>query len=77
MKMKKLAYGDGVVYVGMTTTAFKGLSGQSYSDVPDGTDISLVSIKQKLDLIASKEAELAELKVLSISVVDKLTAIGI
>lgn len=75
--MKKLAYGDSVVYVGLTTTEFKGLAGQSYSDVPDGTDISLVHIKQKLDLIDAKEAELAELKTLSASVVNKLTEIGI
>lgn len=75
--MKKLAYGDGVVYVGLSTTEFKGLAGQSYSDVPDGTDISLVHIKQKLDLVADKTAELAELKTLSNQVVSKLTAIGI
>ena len=75
--MKKLAYGDGVVYVGLSTAEFKGLAGQVYSDVPDGTDISLVPIKLKLDLIDSKTAELAELKTLSIGVVDKLTEIGI
>ena len=75
--MKKLAYGDGVVYVGLSTTEFKGLAGQSYSDIDDGEEISLVHIKQKLDLVDSKTAELAELKALSTNVVDKLTAIGI
>jgi len=75
--MKKLAYGDGVVYVGLSTAEFKGLAGQVYSDVPDGTDISLVPIKKKLDLVDSKTAGLAELKTLSADVVSKLTAIGI
>lgn len=76
--MIKLAYGDGKVIVTLTTTEFKGLAdGVSYSDIPDGTDVSLVHIKQKLDLVDAKEAEIIELKTAAITVVDKITAIGL
>ncbi len=75
--MKKLAYGDGVVIVTLSTLEFSGLAGDVHSNTPDGTEISLVHIKQKLDLVDSKEAELAELKSLSSQVVSKLDAIGI
>ena len=62
----------------MTTTEFKGLSdGVSYSDVPDGTEISLAKIKQKLGLVDSKKAELLELKTAAKNIVNKLSAIGI
>ncbi len=75
--MKKLAYGDGVVYVGLSTVEFLGLAGEAYTTVPDGTDISLVHIKQKLDLVGSKKAELLQLKALLISSTNKLNDIGI
>ena len=75
--MKKLAYGDGAVYVSLTTTEFLGLAGESYSSVADGTDISLASIKQKLDLVDSKTAELAALKADAQAMVNTLTSIGI
>ncbi len=75
--MKKLAYGDSTVYVGMSTSEFKGLAGKAHSEIPDGTDISLVSIKQKLDLVNNKQAELLELKQLSADIINKLTSIGI
>ncbi len=75
--MKKLAYGDGVVYVGLATAEFKGLAGVSYSDVADGEEISLAHIKEKLDLVESKKAELLQLKTLSQNVVNKLDSIGI
>jgi hypothetical protein len=75
--MKKLAYGNDVVYVTLTTTEFSGLAGKGYSSVPDGTNISLLHIKQKLDLVDAKEAELAELKTLANAVASKIDAIGI
>lgn len=75
--MRKLAYGDNVVYVGLSAAEFKGLAGQGYSDVPDGTEISLLPIKQKVDLIDSKGADLTDLKTLSEQVVNKITAIGL
>ena len=75
--MKKLAYGNGLVYVGLTGAEFRGLAGRSYNDVPDGEDISLAPIKAKIDLVDSKEAELLELKTIASSVVDKLNQIGI
>ena len=75
--MKKLAYGDGQVYVSLSTMEFLGLAGEAYSSVADGTDISLVHIKQKLDLVDAKQAELAELKTSCTDVVNKLNAIGI
>ena len=75
--MKKLAYGDGVVYVRLTGLEFAGLAGDVYSNIPDGTDVSLVHIKQKLDLVNAKAAQLAELKTLSAQVVSKLDDIGV
>ncbi len=75
--MIKLGYGDGKVIVTLTTTEFKGLAGDSYSDVPDGTDVSLLHIKQKLDLVDTNQAALSQLKTLLTSVVNKLTDIGI
>ncbi len=75
--MKKLAYGSNVVLVSLTTNEFKLLAGDTYTNVPDGTNVSLATIKSKLDLIAAKEAELLELKNLSTNVVSKLNDIGI
>ncbi len=75
--MKKLAYGDGVVYVSLTALEFAGLAGDTHSNIPDGTSISLTRIKQKLDLVDGKAAELTELKTLSTNVVNKITAIGL
>lgn len=75
--MKKLAYGDGVVYVGLSTVEFQGLAGLPYSQVPDGTEVSLQPIKQKVDLVDSKGADLTDLKNLSSQVVDKIASIGL
>ena len=75
--MKKLAYGDGAVYVSLTTTEFSGLAGVSHSTVSDGTDISLVALKQKVDLVDSKTAELANLKTSAQDMVNTLDSIGI
>ena len=75
--MIKLAYGNGKVFVTLTTLEFLGLAREAYSNVADGTDISLVHIKQKLDLVDAKQAELAELKTFCTSVINKLNAIGI
>lgn len=75
--MKKLAYGENVVYVSMTDQEFKGLAGKNHGDVTDGTEISLSHIKQKLDLVDAKQAELTELKTVAQSVVAKITAIGL
>jgi hypothetical protein len=75
--MKKLAYGDGQVYVSLSTQEFSGLAGKSYSNVPDGTDISLAPIKQKVDLVDGKAAELTALKTKAQDVVTSITAIGL
>lgn len=75
--MKKIAYGSNVVFVSLTTNEFKLLASKTYNNVPDGTNVSLVPIKNRLDLIAAKDAELLELKNLSASVVSKLSDIGI
>ena len=74
--MIKLAYGGGKVFVSLTSQEFRGLAGEPHSGVADGTDISLLPIKQKLDLVDAKEAELKVLKQAAADVVDKLTAIG-
>lgn len=75
--MIKLAYGDNKVIVTMKANEFTGLAGKTPAQVADGTDISLVSIKQKLDLVDSKTAELLELKGLCDQVSSKLNEIGI
>ena len=75
--MIKLAYGNGVVYVSLTSQEFSGLAGESYSSVSDGTDISLVELKQKVDLVDSKNSELASLKSLAQDIVTSLNSIGI
>ena len=75
--MKKVAYGNNRVFVEMTPQEFAGLAGEVASNIPDGTDISLVVIKQKLELVDNKKAELLELKGDCQSVVNKLTAIGV
>ena len=75
--MIKIGYGSENVIVHLTKQEFKFLADASYSDVPDGTDVSLISIKNKIDLLDSKEAELLDLKNLASSVVQKLTQIGI
>ena len=75
--MKKLAFGDGSVYVTLSIAEFTSLSNQTPADVSDGTNISLVSIKHKLDLVDSKTAELLELKTLALAMANKLTEIGI
>ncbi len=75
--MKKLAYGSNVILVSLTTNEFKVLAGQTHNSVPDGTNVSLVEVKKKLDLVESKQAELLELKNLLVSVVSKLNDIGI
>ncbi len=75
--MKKLAFGSNVVMVSLTPAEFKRLAGKTHNNVPDGTNVSLVSVKNKLDLVDDKQAELAELKTLSTNVVAKLVEIGI
>lgn len=75
--MKKLAYGDGQVYVSLSTVEFSGLAGVAQSTVPDGTDVSLAAIKQKVDLVDSKTAELSNLKASAQDIVNTLDSIGI
>jgi hypothetical protein len=75
--MKKIANGDGVVIVGLTTQEFTRLADKSPDDMSFGEDISLLPIKQKLDLIDAKEAELLDVKTAASNLVTKLTAVGI
>ena len=75
--MIKLAYGDNKVFVSMTTQEFNGLAGKSYSQVPDGTSVSLARIKTKLDLVDAKTQELSELKTQCQQIVTKLDNIGV
>ena len=75
--MIKVGYGSDKVIVHLTKQEFNFLAGESYGHVDDGTDVSLVSVKNKIDLIDSKEAELLELKNSATSVVQKLAQIGI
>lgn len=75
--MKKLAFGSNVVLVSLTTNEFKLLAGDIHGNIPDGTNITLASVKNKLDLIDDKQSQLSQLKSLSANVVAKLNAIGI
>ena len=75
--MIKLAYGDSKVYVSLSEQEFQGLAGQSYSNIPDGTTISLVDIKQKLDLVDNKAAELTQVKQQMQQAVSTITSIGL
>lgn len=75
--MKKIANGDGVIIVSMSTQEFERISGKSHGDVVFGENISLSIIKNKLDLVDNKKAELLELKTLATSIASKITAIGI
>ena len=75
--MKKIAYGSDVVFVTMTPHEFLGLSGQSYADVEDGTSISLATIKNKIDLVDSKEAVFASLKGVAEQLIDSLDNLGV
>jgi len=75
--MIKVGYGSEQVIVHMSRAEFNFLAGETYGNVPDGTDISLTNIKNKMDLIDAKEAELLELKDAATIMVQKLDAIGI
>lgn len=75
--MIKVGYGSDKVIVHLTRQEFEFLAGDSYGDVPDGTDTSLAKIKNKMDLIDSKKAELLELKELATLTAQKLSQIGI
>jgi hypothetical protein len=75
--MIKVGTGSGNVIVLLSNAEFKVMAGSDAGNVPDGTDISLLPVKNKIDLVDSKTAELAEIKTLSASMVQKLTEIGI
>jgi len=75
--MKKIAFGSGEIIVSLTPTEFNGLAGKSHSGVADGTNVSLVSIKQKIDLVDSKSAELTEVKKTCLELAAKISDIGI
>ena len=75
--MKKLAYGDGEVYCSLSTAEFAGLAGDTHHNISDGTNVSLAAIKQKVDLVDAKTAELADLKTACEGMITKLTTIGV
>ena len=75
--MIKVGYGSDKVIVHLTRQEFNFLAGESYGNIDDGTDVSLVSVKNKLELIDAKEAELGELKTLCMAAYNKLNQIGI
>ena len=75
--MIKIGYGSEKVIVHLTKQEFKFLADASYGDVPDGTDVSLEKVQNKLSLVDAKEAELGELKSLCMAAYNKLNQIGI
>lgn len=60
--MKKLGTTDGKAIVILNSVEFSGLAGKTISSTPDGTDISLAKIKEKLDLYDANVDELATVK---------------
>lgn len=75
--MKKLGTSENRTIVLLTNTEFTGLAGQTTNNFPDGSEISLVPLKDKLDLVDSNEAELTALKASCQNVIDGITAIGL
>jgi hypothetical protein len=60
--MIKVGTASGSVLVTLSPTEFSGLAGQSYSDTPDGSNISLSRIKQMSDMIDNNKSQLKEVK---------------
>jgi hypothetical protein len=75
--MKKIGTSDGKALVLLNSQEFSGLAGDTISNTPDDTAISLAPIQAKLQLVDAKVAELAELKTQCEDVIAKLVAIGI
>lgn len=75
--MVKVGTGGGNVIVKMTPQEFRMVSGSRHGDIADGDTVSLVSLRNTIDLIDDNKPELIELKALASSVVEKLDAIGI
>jgi hypothetical protein len=59
--MKKIGYGSAGVFVTLTPAEFSGLTGKSYSNVPDGTDISLARVKQLANLVKDNKSQLQQI----------------
>jgi hypothetical protein len=75
--MIKIGMADGKTLVALTNSEFIGLAGQTTSNIPDGTDVSLAPIKAKLDLVDSKTAELVATRDACNELSAKITAIGV
>ena len=75
--MIKIGTANGKTLVALSNAEFTGLAGQTSSNVPDNTNVSLVPIQNKIALVDSKEAELLEIKTLCSEMEAKLTSIGI
>ena len=75
--MIKVGYGSDKVIVHLTRQEFEFLADKSYGNVDDGTDVSLIRIKNSMELIESKRAGLLELKDLATQTAQKLNQIGI
>ena len=75
--MKKLGTSEGKTIVLLSNTEFTGLTGNTSTNFPDGSEISLSPIKAKLDLIDTKVEDLATLKSQCETVINKLNTIGV
>jgi len=75
--MIKIGMADGQTLVKLTSQEFTGLAGQTTSNYPDGSSISLAPLKTKLDLVDNNVPMLTEAKNACQDVVDRVTAIGL
>lgn len=75
--MKKLGTSENKTIVLLSNTEFTGLAGQTASNFPDGSDISLAPLKAKLALVDNNSPALTETKKKCQEVVDSITAIGL
>ena len=73
--MIKIGMADGQTLVKLTNKEFTGLAGQTTSNFPDGSVISLAPIKAKIDLVDGNIAGLTELKTKCNDVITDIEAI--
>ena len=75
--MKKIGTTDGGILVELSQTEFTALAGKSASGIPDGTSISLKTIKDALDLVDAKKSGLSSLKTAAQEMVQLLNSVGV
>lgn len=75
--MIKIGMADGQTLVKLSPQEFTGLAGQSTSNYPDGSTISLAPLKAKLDLVDNNAPILTAAKEVALELASKVTSIGL